>query len=147
MEHGGTSLMLHQTSLLENISVCISSPRGEWGVVKESTFHPLNSVKTCSLILSLLEKDYVEVNSDITRIINKLDIEPNNFPYIPLILSALKYPTSSSYWPNLAVSWLKQGAPLNREISELLLAMSKNKKYDQKLRHSLKKVHSFRSQS
>ena len=39
------------------------------------------------------------------------------------------------YWPELAVRWIEEGAPIDEEISKLLDSISEVKHFPQSLRH------------
>lgn len=137
--------MIYQTELLSDILICVCLPDQTWGILKEDSFHEFNNPSSYALILSLLEKSYADVSLEVERINKELNLKPDNFPYIPLITTALTFPTSSAYWPSLAIAWLKDGAPINQSVSDLLMVIENDKKYDQKLRHTIKKVRNLRS--
>jgi len=42
---------------------------------------------------------------------------------------------STPYWPELAVGWLEQGAPMNAETMKLLETVAGNGNFPQNLRH------------
>jgi hypothetical protein len=48
-------------------------------------------------------------------------------------VAGLRWPTP--YWCSLAVEWLEQGLPVDNDIVELLLAIAKNRRFPQALRH------------
>jgi hypothetical protein len=60
----------------------------------------------------------------------------NQPPAHEIVLAGLQAP--SEYWVGLAVSWLEQGAPANKEIIQELNSIVKNKYFSQRVRH-----HSF----
>lgn len=128
--------MLYETKLLPNINVCVSLPDLVWGVLSNGEFQALDSVSRCSTLLPLLEKDYEKVKKRIDGICNELEIQTVSFPYNFLLVHALKYPTS--YWPNLAVIWLKSSGIENTEILNCLAEIENNKCYEQKLRQRCK---------
>ena len=41
----------------------------------------------------------------------------------------------AEYWPSLAIAWLEQGAPMDKEIMEALDDISGTKHFPQSLRH------------
>jgi hypothetical protein len=47
--------------------------------------------------------------------------------------AGLKWP--SSYWVELAVNWIEQGAPVDQEIAATLDVVSETKNFPQALRH------------
>lgn len=57
-------------------------------------------------------------------------------PAHEIVLAGLQAP--SEYWVNLAVGWLEQGAPINKEIIQELNSIATNKYFSQRVRH-----HSF----
>ncbi|MFA8326432.1 hypothetical protein [Burkholderia ubonensis] len=50
-----------------------------------------------------------------------------------VVLAGLGWPMQ--YWCELAVGWLEQGFPLDREIVERLAAIAENRSFSQRLRH------------
>lgn len=50
-----------------------------------------------------------------------------------ILLAGLRW--EAEYWPSLAIAWLEQGAPMDKEIMEGLDDISDNKHFPQSLRH------------
>jgi len=50
-----------------------------------------------------------------------------------IVMAGLDWPTS--YWPELAVAWLEDGAPMDNDIADLLLRIADTKTFPQNLRH------------
>lgn len=50
-----------------------------------------------------------------------------------IVIAALKWPTE--YWPELALAWLDEGLPVDEELAALLLAVSRQHAFVQRLRH------------
>jgi hypothetical protein len=67
-----------------------------------------------------LEKQYAEYDNTCT-------------PAREVILAGLLWQTD--YWPGLAVAWLEQGAPIDKEIVEALELVSSKEHFPQHLRH------------
>lgn len=49
------------------------------------------------------------------------------------IKAGLRWPTS--YWPELAVRWIEEGAGLDSELASLVSAVAANENFPQSLRH------------
>lgn len=60
--------------------------------------------------------------------------QENDLSVKEVLVMGLSWPTD--YWPALAIEWLHQGAPLDDEIAELLMAVSQRRRFPQSLRHS-----------
>lgn len=54
-------------------------------------------------------------------------------PARDIVIAALKWPTE--YWPELALAWLDEGLPIDEEIAVLLLAVSRQHTFSQRLKH------------
>lgn len=50
-----------------------------------------------------------------------------------VLVVGLTWPTD--YWPALAIEWLRQGAPVDEEIAELLMAVSRRRGFRQSVRY------------
>jgi hypothetical protein len=50
-----------------------------------------------------------------------------------VVMSGLDWPTP--YWPELAVTWLEDGLPMDDEIARMLSRIAGTKTFPQKLRH------------
>ncbi len=50
-----------------------------------------------------------------------------------VLLAGLRWETQ--YWPSLAVSWIEQGAPIDKEVKEALDDVARKKHFAQSLRH------------
>ena len=50
-----------------------------------------------------------------------------------VVMSGLDWPTP--YWPELAVTWLEDGMPMDDEIAWVLLRIADTKTFPQNLRH------------
>ncbi|QKH38515.1 hypothetical protein FOC84_27715 [Achromobacter pestifer] len=50
-----------------------------------------------------------------------------------IVIAGLKWPTE--YWPQLALAWLEEGLSIDEEIAALLLAVSRQRVFPQRLRH------------
>ena len=50
-----------------------------------------------------------------------------------IVIAGLAWPTE--YWPQLALAWLDEGLPIDEEIADLLLAVSRQCAFSQHLRH------------
>jgi hypothetical protein len=61
-----------------------------------------------------------------------------------VLLVGLQWPTE--YWPSLAVSWIEQGAAVDREILALLGWIAVGKQFSQRLRHRARTLHRRHSQ-
>lgn len=51
------------------------------------------------------------------------------------IEAGLRWPTASPYWPDLAVRWLEEGAPMDGDLVKLLDVVNNTKQFPQHLRH------------
>ncbi len=54
-------------------------------------------------------------------------------PLKDVLLAGLRWETQ--YWAGLAVSWIEQGAPIDKEIKEELDHISEKKHFPQSVRH------------
>jgi hypothetical protein len=50
------------------------------------------------------------------------------------IKAGLRWPTPSPYWPELAVRWLEEGAPMDADLVTLLDAVNNTHQFPQVLR-------------
>jgi hypothetical protein len=84
--------------------------------------------KELMCLLPILEYPYPDVLkslSDETPLTSQMQSD--------VIYYSLKF--QSEYWIELSVKWLENGFPLNIEISEALIELSRDKVYSQNLRH------------
>jgi len=122
------------------IELCVSLSDSTWGIEKENTFYPLIDAKSCMFILPILEKSYISIKSNILNATEEEGLITDEFPYSFVVQAAIEYPSSSSYWLELAANWIDEGASVNDAISSSLNCIVTNKKYDQKLRHRFRSI-------
>ncbi len=77
-------------------------------------------------LLALLEQDYLNAKKGGLQ-----DMRTT-------LIAGLSWETS--YWVNLALKWIKQGAPLDKEIVSRLEEISSQKTYSQNIRHTALKL-------
>jgi hypothetical protein len=51
------------------------------------------------------------------------------------IEAGLRWPTPTSYWAELAVRWLEEGAPMDEDLVKLLDELNNTRQSPQNLRH------------
>ena len=79
-----------------------------------------------SKLVALLEQDYLNAKKGGSQDMRKT------------LIAGLTWETN--YWVNLAIEWIKQGAPLDKEIVSLLEEISSKKMYSQSIRHAALKL-------
>ena len=65
-------------------------------------------------------------------------------PVRDVLVLGLQWPTE--HWPNLAVSWIEQGAIVDQEIVALLGWIAVGKQFSQRLRYRARTLHRRHSQ-
>lgn len=130
--------MLFKTNLLPDIQVCVSIKTGTWGILVGDQFKAVDSIKSSTSLLPLLEIEYNDFQDQLGKIVRELDLSMDSFPYKLLLINALSYPTS--YWPELAISWLENSEFTDEEILQALYVIINNKSYGQHLRQRSKKI-------